>query len=314
MPRLTAEQIISLNILTKENNCDDSCDESEIDLVEGNFLLSESDEEDKEEAVEMGEFLDRSDCSETSPLATKTSIGSSKAYLHEHSGLTRSNTVEMITTQNIDSNNIIYGRVNTVTKIPFEWYEKPNQIFEKNLFQHAKVIELLQNEKSIEFFFEMVNKIAKYTNKRISLINNDCLENLTYREHRNRLENVAVTAQEIYSFIGILILLGITKKSDVSMESLWKADSLHYAPFAVAVMSRERFQLLSRNITFDDLDERVKSSSHKFYKISEIFNDFKENLPLLIPSSLLCVDEELYAFRGFFLNFSIINLLTSNLF
>jgi hypothetical protein len=30
----------------------------------------------------------------------------------------------------------------------------------------------------------------------------------------------------------------------------------------------------------------------------EIFDDFKRNLAIIIPSSLLSVDEELYAFRG----------------
>ena len=122
-----------------------------------------------------------------------------------------------------------------------------------------------------------------------------------YRSKKIRLQSVEITTEEIYSFIGLLV----TKKSDISIEALWNCSSLHYAPFASAAMSRERFQLKIKKITFDDLDTRKERLSHKFYKMSEIFNDFKDNLPLVIPSFLLCVDEELFAFRGtFFFNLS----------
>jgi hypothetical protein len=104
------------------------------------------------------------------------------------------------------------------------------------------------------------------------------------------LQSVEITTEEINSFIGLLVLLGITKKSDISIEALWNCSCLHYAPFASAAMSRERFQLIIKNITFDDLDTRKERQSHKFYKMSDIFNDFKDNLPLVIPSFLLCVN------------------------
>ena len=212
----------------------------------------------------------------------------------------------MISAENHDYNNIIYGRVNKSThKTPFRWFETQNETYNKNQIQNTRIIPLLNIENSIETFFKMlipisiVEKIAKYTNKKIKMINreND-LQNESYRLQRHRLESVEVNADEVYAFIGLLILLGTTKKSDISIESLWKDSSLDYAPFAAATFSRDRFQLISKNLTFDNLDSRATRSSHKFYKMAEIFNDFKENLPLIIPSSLLCVDEELYAFRG----------------
>ena len=110
-----------------------------------------------------------------------------------------------------------------------------------------------------------------------------------YRSKKIRLQSVEITTEEIYSFIGLLV----TKKSDISIEALWNCSSLHYAPFASAAMSRERFQLIIKNIIFDDLDTIKERQSHKFYKMSEIFNDFKDNLTLVIQSFLLCVDEEL---------------------
>ena len=57
-------------------------------------------------------------------------------------------------------------------------------------------------------------------------------------------------------------------------------------------------KLKARNLTFDDLNTRKDRCSQKFHKMSEIFNIFKSNLSLINPSFSLCVDEELYAFRG----------------
>jgi hypothetical protein len=91
----------------------------------------------------------------------------------------------------------------------------------------------------------MVEKIAKYTNKKIKIINRDKeLENKSYRLQRHRLESVEVNTDEIY---GSLILLGITKKSDINIESLWKESSLDYAPFAAATFSRDRFKLIKKS-------------------------------------------------------------------
>ncbi len=63
-------------------------------------------------------------------------------------------------------------------------------------------------------------------------------------------------------------------------------------------MSRERYQLISRYICFDDIDTRIQRESNKFHKMEAIFNLFKKNLLLIIPSYFLCIDETLYPFRG----------------
>ena len=81
----------------------------------------------------------------------------------------------------------------------------------------------MNNEKSIEIFFkkiitpEIVNLIAKYTNKKIDLIDNRNLKNDEYKLKRDRLIEIEVSSQEFYVFIGLLILLGITKKSNESI-------------------------------------------------------------------------------------------------
>ena len=47
-----------------------------------------------------------------------------------------------------------------------------------------------------------------------------------------------ITCIEIYAFIGLLLLFGITKKSHVSIEEIWNSNSIHYASFAAATLSR----------------------------------------------------------------------------
>ena len=63
-------------------------------------------------------------------------------------------------------------------------------------------------------------------------------------------------------------------------------------------MTRERFKILTANLIFDNLELRTASHS-KFSKMSEIFNIFKSNISTpLVPGASLCIDEQLFAFRG----------------
>jgi hypothetical protein len=41
-------------------------------------------------------------------------------------------------------------------------------------------------------------------------------------------------------------------------------------------MSRGRFQLIAKNLTFDYLETQKSRENQKFYKMSEIFDDFKK--------------------------------------
>ena len=126
---------------------------------------------------------------------------------------------------------------------------------------------------------EIIKKIVYYTNLRIS-------------------EENPVTANEIKSFIGLLILFGLTKKSDVPISEIWSDQSIHFLPLATTAMSRSRFKLLASKITFDNINLRSTNKGSKFDKFEEIFNLFKKNIKLIIPSNYLCIDEALNAFRG----------------
>jgi hypothetical protein len=128
-------------------------------------------------------------------------------------------------------------------------YTSPNEM-------KARVFEQILNENSIEYFFkliistEIVQEIVDNTNRRIHLIDISNIEKEKYKYQRSRSVRDEITCIEIYAFIGLLLLFGITKKSHVSIEEIWNSNSIHYASFAAATLSRERYQLISKNLTF----------------------------------------------------------------
>ena len=75
------------------------------------------------------------------------------------SSMSKSNTIEMISSNNLVLNILILGRVNKKFTAPFVWYEIPNVTFQNDPFQHACIISSLQDEKSIECFFKMIISI-----------------------------------------------------------------------------------------------------------------------------------------------------------
>jgi hypothetical protein len=68
---------------------------------------------------------------------------------------------------------------------------------------------------------------------------------------------------EIKAYVGLLILFGLTDKSKISIHYIWSKNACHYAPFATAALLRERFQLISNNITFEDKTESILSRNKK---------------------------------------------------
>jgi hypothetical protein len=154
----------------------------------------------------------------------------------------------------------------------------------------GEIVDELKNEQSISLLFKnmttvnMVTTLVYYTNKRIA--------NLGLNQN-----NVSVV--EIYAYIGLLILFGLGNKNNVDIDLLWSDKCLvHFCLYASVTFSRERFQLISRYLCFDDIDTRVNRKENKFHKMEATFNLFKKNLNHVKPSYFLCIDETLYGFRG----------------
>ena len=95
----------------------------------------------------------------------------------------------------------------------------------------------------------------------------------------------------------------LTKCSHVGFEinMLFNPKSPQHNDWSSACMSRDRFKFLCCRITFDNIDTRIirAINDRKFYKMNEIFDHFKLNLKKCIePGSRVCIDEQLYAYRG----------------
>jgi hypothetical protein len=82
----------------------------------------------------------------------------------------------------------------------------------------AEVIERLKQTKSITSLFkniithDMITLIAKYTNRRIALIQTDKLQNASYRKNREKILKAEINVDELYAYIGLLILFGLAIK------------------------------------------------------------------------------------------------------
>ena len=170
--------------------------------------------------------------------------------------LPTSTTVEMI---NFDSCNKVFGR-ETKTKSsksipPFWWFDSHDSFYcgETNKYD-GKIIEESKEEKSKHIFFkniiidEMITLIVEYTNLRISRKDTSKILNQVYRKQFKRLISKKIKIMEMYAFVGLLIIFDLTGKTDISIEEIWSERCIHFSQLACVTMSRERFQLISRNI------------------------------------------------------------------
>lgn len=81
----------------------------------------------------------------------------------------------------------------------------------------------------------MLDVIVKYTNIRLV-----------------EKSQTPLTKIELRAFIGILLLLGVTKKADIDCAEIWSPNEIHHLDWAIAAMPRSRFQVLCSTICFYD--------------------------------------------------------------
>lgn len=252
-----------------------------------NELVNSDSEPDEAIPIEPTDSDNESDNSESEAGPTD----SSNELVYSDSSDSNSNNDESDDNVKIKANN------------GMEWTTKPpksSSFRGKNIFREIKgpVTKRTSSKETFKHLFDeaAVRKIAEYTNKRLDKDMDDEL-----REHENTLTDV--TIDEIYGYIGIIIMLGVTKKKDIEIDQIWseKDDAVHYLPWVVCCMSRQRFKMLSRYLTFDDIETRETRAADdpKFFKCRELTNSVKGKfLSSYIPGVHLSVDENLYPFRG----------------
>ncbi|KAJ4425527.1 hypothetical protein ANN_27721 [Periplaneta americana] len=128
---------------------------------------------------------------------------------------------------------------------------------------------------------EIVNIIVHHTNEEASI------------------RNLQLTnTEELYAFIGILILMGANNDSELPIDDLW--GKVLGKNIYTATMSRIRFGELLSFIRFDDKQTRTeRRKQDKFCPIREVFYKIDELfVKYYIPSAHLTIDEMLSLFRG----------------
>jgi hypothetical protein len=193
--KLTREQILEDNYL-EDIDVGDSSDE-EIDHLEINEESDENDEEYVEEDLDV-DFK-----------VPETILSCC---------LSRSETIEMVPESSANDgvvNQVFRGRAK---KDPFEWNSKQLNQFRKSPEFPASILPKAVGAENIIDFFNLIfdkNLISKIT----------YCTNLRIRETEDH-----ISENEIFSFIGLLILFGLTNKSNVEVAEIWSPGSIHYMP------------------------------------------------------------------------------------
>ena len=148
------------------------------------------------------------------------------------------------------------------------WYKQCfDSSFQSTAYFEPAFTPVTESLNSIDEYFDyfidefVLNQILFSTNKRIN-------------------ETKKINLSELKGFIGLLLLFGVTKKHDIEIAEIFKVGSVNHMDWATICMSRERFQLISINICFDDVDTRSArfSNNPKLHKINEVFDHFRNKL------------------------------------
>lgn len=126
------------------------------------------------------------------------------------------------------------------------------------------------------------------------ILKNTNLEGLrVYKENWKTLDIV-----ELEAFIGLMILAGVFKSNNESIENLWNEQNGRH--IFRATMSLKRFKVISRIIRFDDRSTRAsRRCTDKFAPIRELWTKWLDILPNLYnPGENVTIDEQLVGFRG----------------
>lgn len=123
---------------------------------------------------------------------------------------------------------------------------------------------------------------------------------LTYTNRRVRQARKSpFTLSELKAGLAILIRAGADKDNLSDISTLFNINDSR--PFYRCAMSKNRFKLFLRYISFDNKgDRRQRQVSDKMAAIREVWELFQSNLrKYYVPTERITVDEQLYGYRGY---------------
>ncbi|CAG2210332.1 unnamed protein product [Mytilus edulis] len=161
------------------------------------------------------------------------------------------------------------------------------------------------DEDSDDADVEMPDNAARQPNPWFSVVDketyaNQCQTTENPTRHARSNEWSPVSYAEMRAFIGLVLAMGIVKKT--SIESYWEASGISETPNFRDVMSRNRFQAILRYLHCSDNTTAVPRGQpgydplHKINPVVEFFNEvFELNYRL---SQNIVVDERIVGFKG----------------
>jgi len=137
----------------------------------------------------------------------------------------------------------------------------------------------------------MLDTVVRHTNKKIDRRRPPGALQTAFWQHTDAIE--------MQAYLGLLIAIGATKGKSENVIDMWRRDEFS-RPFFKAAMSRNRFQVLSITLRFDDKNTReARKQNHKLAPISDIWNAFVSNCMDSYRSGAFCtIDEHMIGFRG----------------
>lgn len=154
---------------------------------------------------------------------------------------------------------------------------------------------------------EYSNSIATSLDAFLSFFDEKVLEIIVKNTNKHAQGDISwidLTSEELMAYLGVLVVVGITKSKKRSLESLWSTEHFFNTPFYNTVFSRDRFKSISSHLRFDDTstrDARIKDTGDKLQAVREMSEALRECcIKAYNPSKYMTVDERLQAFRGKF--------------
>ena len=135
---------------------------------------------------------------------------------------------------------------------------------------------------------DIIELIVKYTNEEA----NRNIQNSSYLSQ----EWSDIGQEELYAYIG-LIFAGAHRSNDVDLRDLWS--ETRGAAIFRATMGRQRFELITRFLRFDEKQSRdERKRNDKLAAIRTVWNTFLQRCHnSYIPGYSVTVDEQIIPFR-----------------
>lgn len=157
----------------------------------------------------------------------------------------------------------------------------------RNIQTILDMFKLLITRQIVEIIVQETNRKAKFITEEWNVAHP---ENIRQWQECDNIE--------IYAFMGLLLLAGVYRSMNESLQELWSKENGR--PIFRATMNIRRFKELLRYLRFDDFNTRqIRLVNDKLASIREVWRQFIFRLhSVYIPSWKLTIDEQLLVTRG----------------